>query len=727
MISKFNSAQKKAITAGNGPVLIIAGAGSGKTSVLTQRIMYLIEERNIKPNNVIAVTFTNKAANEMKLRINRLLHSSNKQYSENDRIWIGTFHSVCARILHKYSYLLGYQQRFNIYDKNDTLRLIRKCIKGLNLDSKQYKSELICRLIENAKNQLIDENQYCDDAIGFFNKKVGQVYQVYQTEMMKNQSFDYGDLIQKTVLLFNQFPDVVTYYQAKFHHILVDEYQDINHAQYTFIQLLAEKSRNLFVVGDPDQSIYRFRGAELSNIIHFEEHFPNCRVFKLEQNYRSSNTILKGASVVIQNNRYRKEKNLWTNRKEGEKIKFYEANSSSDEAEFISREISRLKKIKKLCWRHFAILYRTNAQSRPFEEILARSNIPFKLIGGIKFYERKEIKDLISLLKLLDNPHDRECCFRWLEIYRMGIGMKGFQKLTEIAEQENKSILEILPAFLNIPGNRVSNENQKQMKTHLQIFEDLRNMKRTNISTITENLIRRTRYYSLLSSKDDRMKIAHKIENVKTFIQSIIEYEKLNQRGNLNDFLTYIALISGAEDHVEESSTGDAVHLMTLHCAKGLEFPVVFLSGLEEGIFPHHKSLTHPLDLEEERRLCYVGMTRAMESLYLTYCWRRNMDGRTTFNQKSRFFNEIPKEYLEKTEMTPNDLFFQPEVNTPGDGKLIQVDDPIIHPDWGQGKVISKKEVENDQYITVHFEDYGIKKLSLKYAPIKKIEKELHG
>ena len=722
MLKKYNQAQAKAIQACDGPVLVIAGAGSGKTSVLIQHIIYLIEKKNIKPEHILAVTFTNKAANEMKERIAKLTHADSEQKSLKYRIWIGTFHAICVRILHQHIKYLGFHKSFNIYDKNDTQRLIRKCLNILDLDSKQYRPKTIYNIIENAKNKLIDENKFSEEAIGFYNKIVAKIYKKYQEEIIKNQSLDYGDLILKTVQLLQDYPEILCHYQDKFKHILVDEYQDINHAQYILIKLLSQKSKNLFVVGDPDQSIYRFRGAELSNIIHFEDDFPECKVVKLEQNYRSSDIVLKGAYFVIKNNTYRKEKGLWTDRKGGEKIKYYESNSAIDEAEFIAREIEYLKRNEKMSWYHFVVLYRTNAQSRSFEEVFARKNIPFRLIGGIRFYERKEIKNLIYLLKLIDNPYDKECCRRWLEMDKMGIGTKGIEKLTDISNKEKKSILDILPDYLQTSGNRISSKNNEKIRKYLRIFMNLRKSN-MSISSLSESLVARINYYSMLDDEDDKIKKENKIENVKAFLQSVREYEKLHTQSNLNEFLTYISLISDV-DSLKISKDGDVVNLMTLHCAKGLEFPVVFLTGLEEGVFPHNRSLTSQSNLEEERRLCYVGMTRAMDKLYLTYSWRRNMDGKTKFNKVSRFFTEIPKKYLEKSEILSNGLMTNREENIKQEDKYLEVNDCIYHPDWGEGTIVNKKEAGNDCYITVYFKISGIKRLSLKYAPIKKIEKE---
>lgn len=723
MFKGYNQAQKQAIMINEGPVLVVAGAGSGKTSVLIQHIIYLVKQLNIEPNNILAVTFTNKAANEIKERIIKNVYLDEKTFYKNNNIWVGTFHSVCSRILRRHISLLGFQNNFNIYDKNDSKRLIKKCIISLNVDPKQYRLKTVCNIIDNSKNKLIDEDIFIDNSIGFYNKIIGNIYKLYQEELIENQALDYNDLIMKTVQLFREYPEILNLYQDKFKHILVDEYQDINHAQYILIKLLSQKNKNLFVVGDPDQSIYRFRGAELSNIINFEEDFPECDVIKLEQNYRSSDTILKGASFVIKNNKYRKEKGLWTSKKGGEKIKYYEACSAIDEAEFIAREIDYLRKNENRNWFDFVILYRTNAQSRSFEEVFAKKNIPFRLIGGIRFYERKEIKNIIYLLKLIDNPFDKEYCRRWLEMDKMGIGTKGIQKLNEMANQERKTILDILPDFIQNKGNRLSDENKEKIKKYLITFKTLKEKYNNSLYLLCEELIKRINYYNLLNEGDDTIRVENRIENVKAFLQSIREYEKINPQNNLNEFLTYISLISDV-DNIDISEEGNVVNLMTLHCSKGLEFPVVFLTGLEEGIFPHNRSLSNQNELEEERRLCYVGMTRAMERLYLTYSWRRNLDGKTKFNQVSRFFTEIPKKYLEKSEIYSNDIIFSNNNRPDQENKYLEINDRIYHPEWENGYIINKQKVGDDFYITVHFKAFGIKRLSLKYAPIKKIEKE---
>ncbi len=724
MVVNYNQAQKKAIESSKGPVLVIAGAGSGKTSVLIEHIIYLIEKENVNIENILGVTFTNKAANEMKERINRVIDLNNGGNSLKNNLWIGTYHSICVRILHRYIEYLGFNNGFNIYDSNDTKRLIKKCINELDLDSKQYRIKTIYSIIEKAKNELVNENDYSEKAIGFYNKIIAKIYQKYQEEMYNNQSLDFGDLILKTVEIFRKYPDILRYYQNKFKHILIDEYQDINHAQYILVKLLSQKRNNLFAVGDPDQSIYRFRGAELSNIINFEEDFPECKVIKLEENYRSSDIILKGADFVIKNNVYRKEKGLWTKKKGGEKIKYYEANSAGDEAEFVARETKNLKDIQQMKWKDFVVLYRTNTQSRNFEEVFARHNIPHRIIGNIRFYDRKEVKNLIYLMKLIDNPSDKESCRRWLEMDKMGIGSRGIEKLNNIAQQEDKDILDVLPNYLELSGNRIKDENKEKIRQYIEIFEELRK-KTINISSLLENLIKRIRYYNIIADEDDKIKTGNKIENVKIFLQSVRDYEKIHPETKLNEFLSYISLISDVDSLSNSSNGEDVVNLMTLHCAKGLEFPVVFLTGLEEGIFPHARSMTSSRDLEEERRLCYVGMTRAMNRLYLTYSWRRNIDGKTKFNKVSRFFKEIPKKYLGKSEMLFNNNIYDLNENKISKKEKIQltVDDFINHPDWGDGIIINKKKAGDDYYITVNFYNSGIKRLSLKYAPIKKIEK----
>ncbi|MDD3656718.1 MAG: UvrD-helicase domain-containing protein [Atribacterota bacterium] len=725
MFEDLNSKQKEAISIVDKPVLVIAGAGSGKTSVITQRIIYLIKNFNIFPRNILAVTFTNKAANEMKKRIinDTVLNKELFSTSLYNQIWIGTFHSVCARILRKHINILGYKSIFNIYNKNESINLIKECIKLLSFDIKQYNSRIVHSIIENAKNRLLDENEFSANSIGFYNYQIGEIYKKYQEQLIIQQALDYGDLILKTVVIFKNFPTILEYYQKKFKQILVDEYQDINHAQYIFIKLLSQKNKNLFVVGDPDQSIYGFRGAELSNIINFEKDFTECKVVKLEQNYRSTEMIIRGATQVIKNNIYRKEKKLWTEKKGGEKIKYYEASSINDEANFVAQEIINIKRNKKINWADFAVLYRINTQSRPFEEVFAQKNIPFKVVGNSRFYEKKEIKYLINILSIINNSYNKDSIKKWLEIEKIGIGKKGFQSIVEKAEGEGeqKSILSTLSHYINLSDNRITLENKKKIKQHINIFMELQKNNNINISKLVEKLIKEINFYNLINNKEDSSIKKNIINNVKIFIQSIREFEKLNPEAKLDNFLNYISLVTDM-DIIDDLDNDNKVNLMTLHCVKGLEFQVVFLTGFEEGLFPHRKSITNQLDLEEERRLCYVGMTRAMDQLYITFSWRRNVEGMTLFNQVSRFFSEIPKGCIEKINKHYPDYLGQQDFSRMKE--IINIYDLIFHPDWGEGIITNIQETKNDSYLTVNFNNSGIKRLSLKYAPIKKIKEK---
>jgi DNA helicase-2/ATP-dependent DNA helicase PcrA len=725
MFEDLNSKQKEAMSIIDKPVLVIAGAGSGKTSVITQRIIYLIKNIKIFPGNILAVTFTNKAANEMKKRIinNTLLNKEILSTSLYNQIWIGTFHSVCARILRKHINIMGYKNRFNIYNKNESINLIKECIKLLSFDIKQYNARIVHSIIESAKNRLLDENEFSAKSIGLYNYQIGEIYKKYQEQLIIQQALDYGDLILKTVVIFKNFPTILEYYQKIFKQILVDEYQDINHAQYIFIKLLSQKNKNLFVVGDPDQSIYGFRGAELSNIINFEKDFTECKVVKLEQNYRSTEIIIRGATQVIKNNIYRKEKKLWTEKKGGEKIKYYEASSINDEADFVAQQIVNLKRNKKINWSDFVVLYRINTQSRPFEEVFAQKHIPFKVVGNSGFYERKEIKYLINILSIINNSYNKDSIKKWLEIEKIGIGKKGFQSIVEKAggEGEQKSILSTLSHYINLSDNRITLENKKKIKQHINIFMELQKNNNINISKLVEIIIKEINFYNLINSKEDSSIKKNIINNVKIFIQSMREFEKLNPEAKLDNFLNHISLVTDI-DIVDDLNNDNKVSLMTLHCVKGLEFQVVFLTGFEEGLFPHRKSIINQIDLEEERRLCYVGMTRAKDQLYITYSWRRNVEGITLFNQVSRFFSEIPKDCTEKINRNYPDYLEQQGFSRMKE--VINIYDLIFHPDWGEGIITNIQETKNDLYLTVNFNNSGIKRLSLKYAPIKKIKEK---
>ncbi|GAB4113757.1 MAG: DNA helicase PcrA [Candidatus Caldatribacteriota bacterium] len=709
----LNPQQQEAVKTENEPILILAGAGSGKTRVLAHRIAFLILEKKVKPESILAVTFTNKAAQEMKARIESL---SSKFYNLErlSFLWMGTFHSICARILRQEITHLGLEPSFIIYDKADQQSIIKQSLNILNLDSKRYNPNLVSSIIDKAKNNLQDAQDFSESSLGYFNQNVARIYQQYQEQLLKNNALDFGDLILFTVKILQEKPAILQYYQEKFQYILVDEYQDINLAQYQLIRLLSQKHQHLFVVGDPDQSIYGFRGADLSNILKFEEDYPRSRVIKLEQNYRSTQIILEGATHLIRHNRKRKDKVLWTSKKGGQKIKCYEASSALDEALFIGQEILKLSKIKYKCFKNFVILYRTNAQSRPFEEIFNQQGIPFKVVGGLRFYERKEIRDLLAYLRFIQDQKDGISFQRLINSCNWGIGKITWLKLKARVEKENIDYLVALKKLLR--GNGLSNIRKKKIESLISLLEEF-NLQKEKIkgSEILVSLIEKISYFQELQ-KEGTLKAQTKIENVKELILAIKEFEDKNSDYSLKAYLEYIALITDLDLYDEEEE--DRVTLMTLHSAKGLEFPVVFITGFEEGIFPHSRSLHILEELEEERRLCYVGMTRAKDELYLTYAWRRNMGGNTLFNSCSRFLQEIPKDLVEKVNLAMIEPVSSFQKLKPEE---VEVAKKVKHADWGIGTIVDKMKTENDIFLTVNFEKVGLKRLSLKYAPLEKI------
>lgn len=710
ILENLNHQQQEAVKTEKEPILVIAGAGSGKTKVLAHRIAFLMVEKKINPENILAVTFTNKAAQEMKERVESL---SREIYdlTRLSSLWMGTFHSVCARILRHEITHLGLESSFVIYDKTDQLSIIKQCLNLLNLDSKRYSPNVISSLIDKAKNNLQDAQEFAKNPLGYFNQVVSRVYQQYQEELSKNNALDFGDLILFTVKIFQEKPEILQYYQDKFRYILVDEYQDINFAQYQFIRLLSQKYHHLFVVGDPDQSIYGFRGADLSNILRFEEDFPNSKIIKLEQNYRSTQIILEGATYLIQNNRRRKEKGLWTERKGGQKIKCYEASSALDEALFISQEILKLNKTKYKNFKDFVVLYRTNAQSRSFEEIFNQQGIPFKVVGGLRFYERKEIRDLLAYLRFIQDQKDGVSFQRMITSGNWGIGKATLLKIKELVEKNDLNYLQALKKSVEIIN--LSNSVKKKIELLISLLEGF-NLRKEQIkgSDILVELIEEIDYFQELQ-KEGELKAQTKMENVKELILAMQEFEEKNSDCSLKAYLEYIALITDLDLYNQEE---DMVTLMTLHSAKGLEFPVVFITGFEEGIFPHSRSLNSEEELEEERRLCYVGMTRAKEELYLTYAWRRNMGGNTLFNSCSRFLKEIPGHLLENYTLTRTEPLSSYQRLKPEE---IVLGKRVRHADWGMGTIIDKIKTENDVFLTVDFEKVGLKKLSLKYAPLE--------
>lgn len=713
ILDNLNKKQQEAVEIKEAPVLVIAGAGSGKTKVLTHRIAYLIFQNKVNPGNILAVTFTNKAAQEMKNRVEFL----SKDISGSKMIkglWMGTFHAICARILRQEIETLGYDKNFVIYDKADQLSQIRRCLNILNLDSKKYSPNVISSIIDKAKNNLEDVELFEYNAVSYFKKIIVKIYQQYQKELFENNALDFGDLILLTVKLLRERPEILENYQNKFRYILVDEYQDINLAQYQLIKLLSGKYHNLFVVGDPDQSIYRFRGADLSNILRFEEDFPHSKVIKLEQNYRSTKVILEGATNLIKHNRNRKEKELWTDKKGGEKIRCFEAASALDEAVFVSQEIIQLNNKEGKDFKDFAILYRTNAQSRAFEEVFNKQRIPFKVIGGLRFYERKEVKDILAYLRFIYDQKDEISFLRIINNAKLGIGKITLSKIEDLAKKNDLNFNQALKQGLKVI--KISADRREGIKKFTFLIDEFIEKKnKIKGSELLIKLIQTIDYYKELE-KEGEFKAQSKIENIKELILAVQEFEENNVDKSLSAFLEYVALITDIDLYKGEE---DVVTVMTLHSAKGLEFPVVFITGFEEGIFPHSRSVNKEEELEEERRLCYVGMTRAKEKLYLTYAWRRNLNGNTLFNSVSRFLNEIPKHLQEKVSVEKVEEI--PSLNKIKEKIEVEVGDKIRHADWGIGTVLDKIGTENDIFITVDFKKVGLKKLSMNYAPLEKL------
>ncbi|MDP2945244.1 MAG: UvrD-helicase domain-containing protein, partial [Atribacterota bacterium] len=708
-----NSRQQEAVKVKEASILVIAGAGSGKTKVLTHRIAYLIFQKKIDAGNILAVTFTNKAAQEMKNRIELLSKViSNRNMMKG--LWMGTFHSICARILRQEIDILGYDKNFVIYDKGDQLSMIRRCLGTLDLDNKKYSPNVISSIIDRAKNNLEDVELFEYNAIGYFKKIVARVYQQYQIDLFENNALDFGDLILLTVKLFRERPEILEHYQNQFRFILVDEYQDINIAQYQLVKLLSNRDHNLFVVGDPDQSIYKFRGADLSNILRFEQDFPHSRIIKLEQNYRSTKVILEGATNLIKHNRNRKEKELWTDKKGGEKIRCFEAASALDEALFVSQEIIKLNKEEDKAFKNFAILYRTNAQSRAFEEIFNKQGIPFRVVGGLRFYERKEVKDILAYLRFIHDQKDGVSFLRIINNAKLGIGKITLSKIVEFAQKNNLNFHQALKQGLRVI--KISADRKEAINKFTSLIDEL-NEKKKEIkgSELLIELIKKINYYEELK-KGGEFKAQSKIENIKELILAVQEFEENNEDKSITAFLEYVALITDIDLYKGEE---DVVTVMTLHSAKGLEFPVVFITGFEEGIFPHSRSLNSEEELEEERRLCYVGMTRAKERLYLTYAWRRNLNGNTLFNSVSRFISEIPKHLKEEADIEKGEEI--PSLDNRREKIEVAVGDKIRHVDWGIGTILNKIDTENDIFITVDFERVGLKKLSANFAPLEKL------
>ena len=631
----LNPKQQEAVLHKEGPMLVLAGAGSGKTKVLTYKIAYLMSEKNVLPWNIIAITFTNKAANEMKERIADLVGDVARD------LWMGTFHSICVRILRKFIDRIGFDSSFIIFDTSDQKTLVKQCMKELQIDDKTFSDRGILSEISNAKNEMLDPEQYTMRAGTDFRKgKIATVYELYQKKLKENNAIDFDDIINYTIRILLENPDVLEYYANKFKYVLVDEYQDTNKSQFTLITLFASIHGNITVVGDNDQSVYSFRGADITNILNFEKDFPGTQIIKLEQNYRCTGNILKIANEVIKNNEVKYEKNLWTENEEGELPKVYLADNEYDEGTYIVEQIEHLKRNQYYKYSDFAVLYRMNTQSRAIEDILRRENVPYRIIGGLKFYERKEIKDIIAYLRLIQNTSDNLSLNRIINEPKRGIGKTSLENIAEIAIQYNISMYEVIKNANQYGLNRVylnSREFIDTMEVLISKKDEL------SISKLIELTLNKTGYTKALEN-ENTVEADNRIANLEEFLTVAIEFEEEFADNKLSDFLEGITLSSDLDNSEEEV---DSVTLMTLHSAKGLEFPVVFLVGMEEGIFPGYQSIQEPKELEEERRLCYVGITRAKENLFLTCAKQRTVFGSTSCNMISRFLNEIPEEMLD--------------------------------------------------------------------------------
>ena len=671
----------------------------------------MIKNQAVNPRNIIAITFTNKAAQEMKERLQQLLPSVND-------ILVSTFHSACVRFLRFDIDKLGYNRNFIIFDTQDSQALIKECLQALNIDEKKFAPAAVLNYISRAKDRLLEPSKCLDNAKDIREKTMATLYELYQRRLKEHNALDFDDIIVKTVQLFKEFPAVLSYYQKRFLHILVDEYQDTNLAQYELVRMMAAKHRNLCVVGDDDQSIYAFRGADIRNILEFEQDFPDATVIRLEQNYRSTKTILNAANDVIDNNFARKKKRLWTDNGEGEKINLVTLEDEGQEAYFIAQEINNRIFRDNLNYKDFAVLYRTNAQSRVLEEVMVRMRLPYKIIGGLRFYQRKEIKDILAYLRVIANPSDDVSLLRIINVPKRGIGTTTVDRLKAAAEERNQSIFDII---MDGKGLSFSSGTLNKLQAFLLMMQDFRDVADTmSVSELINYVLEQTGYMDKLISENTNEALS-RAENLREMIGAAMDFEQKMPDGTLEDFLTELALVSDVDDLDEDS---DAVVLMTLHNAKGLEFPIVFMAGMDEGIFPHSRSLLDEDQLEEERRLCYVGMTRAKKKLYMTRAWQRSLYGNTSYYAASRFLNEISDEYIIETSYGIADnaavCRSEPEVSKKSVAN-ISPGDRVRHLKWGEGIVLDIEGIDEDAQISINFPSVGEKCLILKYAPIVKI------
>jgi len=723
LIANLNPPQVEAVTYGDGPILVLAGAGSGKTRVLTSRVAYLLREKQAQPHRILAITFTNKAAREMKERINLMVPDVTRD------LWVCTFHAACVRILRRQEEFFGRDRNFVIYDADDQLTVIKDCIKELNLDDKKYPPRAVAWSISQAKNQLLDAVDFERQANNPYSKKISEVYYQYTENLRRNNAVDFDDLIFLTVRLFKDYPQVLAYYQDRFRYILVDEYQDTNHAQYILVNLLAGAHRNLFVVGDPDQGIYGWRGANIKNILSFERDYPEAHVITLEQNYRSTSSILEAANQVIRNNPDRKEKRLWTAAGTGAPLMDYCGTDERDEADFVAEQILYLKNLEGRTYRDFAVLFRTHAQSRVVEEIFVRTGLPYTIIGGLKFYDRKEIKDILAYLRVILNHYDSVGLARIINTPKRGIGQASFSKITAFARELNISPVEALERVAEIPGlsGKVRDKGKELGMLIRCLSEQSAGLSVTELSRLVMEQTGYRQELLLENTVDSRTRL----ENLDEFLSATSEFDQGADENTLQGFLENVALVTDTDNY--DQST-DKVTLMTLHSAKGLEFPVVFITGMEEGVFPHSRALTEPGELEEERRLCYVGITRAMERLYLTHCWKRNIYGATRYNQPSRFIDEIPSHLLNRDDrisgvdlptspsrFAGNPVLLKPKVSRNlNTAEQLAMGDKVKHKKWGIGVIVGIQGEGEEAVFKVAFPGEGIKDLMARYAPLEK-------
>ncbi|MFZ5595418.1 MAG: DNA helicase PcrA [Bacillota bacterium] len=723
LLKNLNDRQREAVLNTEGPLLVLAGAGSGKTRVLTTRVAHLILNRGVSPMEILAITFTNKAAGEMKERVASMVPERVRD------LWVCTFHAACMRILRRQAAFAGYSRNFSVYDEGDQQTVIKGCLKDLNVDEKKFPPRSVISAVSSAKNLLITPEEFDDKAYDYYTRVISRVYRLYQERLVASNALDFDDILMATVRLFRENPHVLKYYQNKFRYIMVDEYQDTNHAQYVLVNMLAEAGRNLCVVGDPDQGIYSWRGANIKNILDFEKDYPEARVITLEQNYRSTQTILDAANYVIMNNPGRKEKKLWTAEGTGSPVILYTGDTERSEADFIAGRIERLHCDEGISYGDFAVFYRTNAMSRAIEEAMVRRGLPYRIVGGLRFYDRKEIKDLLAYLRLVDNPADTASLNRIINVPKRGIGEASLKKLTAFAGENGLNCVEALLQSSRVAG--LTGKVRLACEKLGRILSESREcVEDTGVTGLVERILEKTGYWEELQS-DKTVESITRQENIKEFMTVTGDFDRNSGEGTLTEFLGGVALVADMDSYDRESGQ---IALMTLHSAKGLEFPVVFLVGMEEGVFPHSRALDDKDEMYEERRLAYVGITRARKMIYLTRCLQRTLYGATRFNQPSRFLEEIPPQLT-----SVEDPFFKREARAwsvagkavagasigqgvpnraPGD---FSEGDSVRHAKWGLGTVINVRGRGDSAEIKVEFQEQGVKTLLAKYAPLEKI------